>query len=124
MTQEELVEATALWQARLRLVDWDIHAKVKRERDMEAKGRGGEMLVQLTSRTAWLTLLDRNDLDPDYARLNDAEVTLVHELLHIYTEPLEIPEHGPKHIAEETMLEMVSRALVAAYRSGGDPERP
>lgn len=54
--------------------------------------KNAEVCVQLPTRTAWITLRDRVDVIEEYAELNDAETALVHELLHIYTEPLSLPE--------------------------------
>lgn len=116
MTQDELTALARKWQQRLRLQDWDVTVEIKRAREMSLDGKAGEVVMVLEQRRAWITLRDMTDVDPEEQADNDPEVTVVHELLHLFTEPLGLPEEGPRATAEEQMLNAVSRALVALDR--------
>lgn len=115
MTQAELDAAIARWQERLCLRDWTIIGRVKRVWEMTA-GKGGEIEINLNTHTAWLDYLDPGDRLPEWAHLNDGETIVVHELLHILTEPLSIAAEGLEHHAHEWLIECVARALVALDR--------
>lgn len=119
MTVEELRERCRLWQHRLRLLDWDVKVEIKRQRDMiHPEGKAGEVEMVLEQRMAWITLRDMVDIAPEDQDENDLEYSLVHELLHLWTEPLGLPDDGPKKIAEEQMLNSLCRAFVKLDREG------
>lgn len=83
---------------------------------MRQEDKGGEIIRLAEHRVAEITLLDPLDCPDDLILGEDWEVTLVHELLHIYTLPLDIPKEGPRHISEEVMLNGVAEALVMLAR--------
>lgn len=116
MTEYEATRLMEEWQQRLRLQDWDIYVSVERVFDME-QGKNGHIYILDTNRVAFVELLDRADLNPKYADKNDSEVTIVHELLHIFVEPLGIPQSGLKYVAAEQMIQTLASALVALKRA-------
>jgi hypothetical protein len=117
VTQQELDALVAEWQARLRLRDWIVEIEVVRGRDMSREECAGELWVSENLRCATISLRDELDYD-ESSRPFDPEMVIVHELLHLYTRPFGLPREGPKHIAEEQMIEAVSQALVKAKREG------
>lgn len=118
MNQEELEACLSKWQKILRLQDWNVHVEVKRERDMEMEGRCAELSCQEPTRHAWIVIRDPTDYPDTAAEPQDMEMSIVHELLHIYTRPFDLPGQGPKHIAEEWLIEAVCHALVRLSRQG------
>lgn len=118
MTIEELRERCKVWQGRLRLSDWDVTVEIKRARDMQNDDCAGEVERILNVRRAWIVLRDLVDTRSECQDENDLEITLVHELIHLYTEPLDLPSTGLKHTAEEQMIDALARALVALDREG------
>jgi hypothetical protein len=84
--------------------------------------RGGTILSWSQDRQATIKILESIDYPPDCLLPEDQEATLVHELLHIYTQPFDLPGTGPKQLAEEQMLNALAHALVALEREKGKPE--
>ncbi len=122
MTQTELEERCDYWRRILRLQDWKITVEVKRGRDMElGKRNGGEIVMLSNHRRAWIYLLDPLDIRPETLAENEMEKILVHELLHVLTEPFDLPEEGLVHVAEEQLINCVAEALVALDRRGEGP---
>lgn len=121
MTEAELVAACRKWQVRLRLQDWTVVVRLARMhemRDEDGADRGGTIMRYSRDRLATIKILDSVDYPPECALPEDQEATLVHELLHIYTDALQLPAEGSKHIAEEQMVNALAEALVALERAG------
>jgi hypothetical protein len=106
----------AYWQQILRLQDWTITVEIKRDRDMETSRNGGEIVTLPKHRRAWIYLLDPTDIRPEALPENDMEKILIHELLHIYTEPFGLPDDGPKNTVEEQMINALAEALLKLDR--------
>ncbi|SRR6266852_2570024 len=109
------------WQRRLGLRDWTVTVKLCRARDMDDEDSNGEVQILLNHRRAFIALRDPLDVKPEYHPENDLEETLVHELLHLWTEPLSLPDAGPRQVAEEQALNALAKALVALAREA-DPD--
>jgi hypothetical protein len=118
-TAEQLRERCLYWQQVLRLQDWRIDVRVVRMKEMEGddgEERGGCILRWSQDRQATLKILDSIDYPPDCHLEEDQERTLVHELLHLYTQPFDLPDTGPKQLAEEQMINALAGALVQLER--------
>jgi hypothetical protein len=113
----DLEELLADWQTRLRLLDWDISCEWATHYNVEAFGR---TKTSLANRTALIDLVPPDQID-DEGILNDLEVTLVHELLHVKAadvlENKTCSSHpdleGPLW---ECFIDQVAQALVAGKR--------
>lgn len=111
MTQAELEKLCALWQKRLRLQDWRVTVQLVRKYvlpDCHAE-------IESHSRTkiAKMKIVAPGDRDPEWADETELEWSLVHELMHLYC-----PDYSPsddEDVEFETMLNLVSEALVTAY---------
>ncbi len=73
------------WQRILRLQDWNIQIEIKREREMDIANAGGCNNWHIQSRHSTIHILDTADwpTDPEHP-VQDMELTLVHELLHLH----------------------------------------
>jgi hypothetical protein len=125
MMPEELVGLCAAWQRVLRLQDWTVRARFVRATEMDTdapKGRSGEVCWNNKTRDATVLVLCAEDYDAThrdgYERNYDPEVTLVHELLHLYWAPLAhvIPSNSIEDRFEEQAVEALARAFVALKR--------
>ena len=106
-----VTEKLAVWQQRLHLEDWHISVVVARKAELKPKTLGGTRWdKRKKSATIWV-------LDPaDYALpfpdvLNDLELTLVHELVHL--ELASLPRSEASRSTEEHAVNRLSEALLA-----------
>lgn len=127
MTIEDLRALCLEWQARLRLSDWQITVEYVRNKATDDTWWGTVCRWEAGDRWAVIQLVDPSSLDMiDYPYGHyDVEETLVHELLHIYTEGIQGRQGGTfprRNTAEDTyaeqMADAVSAALVVLKRSG------
>ena len=112
MTQAGLDKLCALWQKRLRLEDWRVSVKLVRK--YELPDAHAEALPHRRTKVAKIKIVDPRDRDPEWADETELEWSLVHELMHLYC-----PDYSPgddEDVEFETMLNLVSQALVVAYR--------
>lgn len=117
-TLEELQVKCSEWQKVLRLQDWIITICICREREMSETGRAAEIEATLPKRMATIRILDPVDYPPDLVELQDMELSLVHELLHIHLFPLFADRANEMTmIAEEQAIEAISRGLIELARS-------
>ena len=105
-----------LWQKLLRLEDWDVEILVDRQYDMP-KDCGGSIEAFEHKRQARLRVLDPRDANPRWQPDMDAEGTIVHELVHLYFEPLEQRSDKRLQIAEEQAVHAITMALLSAARA-------
>jgi hypothetical protein len=114
-TQEAIDACVAKWQRILRLQDWRIKVVVKRDRDLANVGAAGaEIYVCPPHRMATIHLLDPIDW-PHATAIStlDQERFLVHELLHIFSDPFEPNDRDAREMKDiETMHEALALALV------------
>lgn len=120
ISEEELRARCFEWQKVLKLQDWIISVFVFRERDFSDPGRAAEIIMQLPKRMATIRILDPLDYPSNLVELQDMELALVHELLHLHFLPLR--ENGDieglHHVMEEQAIEAISRGLVFLKRGG------
>lgn len=113
MTQVELDKLCALWQQRLRLQDWRVSVKLVRKHELP--DCHAEAMPHSRTKVAKIRIVTPDDRDPEWADETELEWSLVHELMHLYC-----PDLSPgddEDIDFETMLNLVSEALVLAYRA-------
>jgi hypothetical protein len=120
-THELLVDLATEWQEVLKLADWTVDVTILPQVEI---GDNFGLLMKLVPQKqyALVELLDPEDYepDPDLIEPYDPEVTIVHELLHIYTSRIfRDPLHRPA--AQDTVAEQLahhlSHALVSQKRA-------
>ena len=115
LTDADVQAICRIWQARLRLQDWDIHCQLVRGfRLTEAIA---EVETSDTKRTAWIRVMNPADYHPDFLLPYDPERSVVHELLHIVLRPI---AQEAETLAEEQVVHLLSGTLVSLYRSRPD----
>ena len=107
-TQQELDHAVQLWQARLRLSDWHIMARIRRQFQM-SEGSQGDVGWEPKSKSATIRLLDPIDYDPNFIHVQDHEKTLVHEMVHLF-----FPREGNEQYEPE--IESLACAFISLSR--------
>lgn len=119
-TPQLMLDLATEWQHVLRLDDWDIEVSILDAYDMGAAfGRCRRVLEQ--KQYALIELLDpaAYEYDVDDTEGYDPELTIIHELLHIFTARIlaQPTKRGTSYdIVAEQLAHQVSRALVALKR--------
>lgn len=109
----DLEKTLKKWQKRLRLEDWEIQTHWVEPDELD--GDLGEVFVFPEKRKANIKIA-REKKDFDYSWCPwDPERTLVHELLHIYFEPL-APKNKHSKILTEQAVHTLSVALLEEHR--------
>jgi hypothetical protein len=124
MTLEELKESGAYWQELLSLRDWQVDYRIVRgehlfNKKIHAAMQGpnnAQCFIAEQQKLAIVKILDPVDWNDDF-REQDMEYDLVHELIHIHTNPCEPSEDNkPLHDRMECAINMLARALVRQRR--------
>ena len=115
LTDADVQAICRIWQARLRLQDWDIHCQLVRGFRLTEAVAEVESLE--TKRVAWVRVMNPLDFQPDSLLPQDVERSIVHELLHLVLSPL-APEEAT--LAEEQIVNALSATLVSLWRSRPD----
>lgn len=108
-TEKLSLEYLKYWQKRLRLQDWDIRIEV----DNDIENCSGQVTKSLDYQWAKILIKDPTKLPEDRYLVEDLEVTIVHELLHIrmaYITGKKANHH------EEMAIETIAQNLVALKR--------
>lgn len=118
-TNEELQDALALWQKRLRLQDWNVVAEFKCASWMG--DHDANILVTVPKKCAHMGILDPRHIEGARAGSvwpMDQEKDLVHELVHLHIEPFAPDQESnpTKYELFEQSVDILARALVAGYR--------
>lgn len=114
---QQLESACIEWQNRLRLAHWDIAIAIARGDDFNIGDSQGEVHYVLASRKATIKILDPIDY-PKSPFLQDMEVAVVHELLHLHFATFE-PEKGTlQDILMESTIDQLAGTLVQLKREG------
>ena len=117
MKLSDLKRLTAIWQERLKLLDWDVAVRwatkdeVKTGEDwawaeFHAHEKRGEIV--LTHPDLWTDDVDRKS--------RDLEVYVVHELSHLHFSPFNTEEGSAEETIEENIVNLYSRLLIAIDR--------
>lgn len=99
-----------LWQKRLRLENWKIHVKVVRAGELKRRTLGN---IHWDADTHSATIKVMNPADykmPFSDVLNDLEMTVVHELVHLHLSSL--PRSEASRSAEEHAVNTLAEALL------------
>jgi hypothetical protein len=115
-TQAELDAALAYWQDVLNLRDWKVKATVSPRREMEEAGRDGECRVDEPARFARIWILHPEDRLADAVFHQDHEEVLVHELLHIFFNPLNEMDDERISVHIEQSINAIAEGLVRLKR--------
>jgi len=78
---DHIAEMIEHWVPQLGIADWAIKLAVRKQIDIHKQGVAASHWL-LSRRQGWVTL-SRSDSRPSSAEADDAEMSLVHELLHI-----------------------------------------
>ncbi len=122
MTDQELQRLCELWQRRLRLQDWTVKVQIARKRDLDLTDSEGQIQWVLSRREALIKLMDPIDYSPTAMTPQDLEVSLVHELLHLYFAPFDAEDGTLQQTCPEQAIDALSNALVKLARKVGDDD--
>jgi len=116
LTEEQLNELCLEWQKVLRLQDWDIHATIRRAKEMVNADADGECYWTLGLKEGFIHILDPIDHNPRAIGKPDIEATLVHELLHLHFAEWDDSTGQGMPISGEQAIECIAQALVRVKR--------
>jgi hypothetical protein len=109
-----LDERLAVWQQRLKLEDWRISVSMARGSELPAKALGG-IRWDLTKMSAVVYVLDPSDYRlPFREMLDDMELTIVHELVHL--ELAALPRSRASRKSEEHAVNGIAEAMLGLDR--------
>lgn len=117
-----LLEAqVTVWQKRLRLQDWNVEVKLCRWNDMPQEAVAAIEYFE-ERKDARMHLLAPCDIPLVANRFlgdeaSNYDISIVHELLHLHLIPLSDYENQTKRVAEEQVINALSRMIVGAYAS-------
>lgn len=107
-------EKVGVWKERLKLEDWQVSAVMTRQADLAPKTLGG-IRWDKPKKTAVIWVLDPSDYRlPFREMLDDMEMTVVHELIHL--ELATAPHHEASRSVEEHAVNGIAAALLALDR--------
>ena len=109
---------TESWQRRLRLQDWRISVRYATSR-AEINDTFAQTTTSLNLKEARVLICPPELIDPGRLGCKCIETTLVHELIHLHSSPLEknmAESDKLNNAALETMIECIAQALVAMRR--------
>ncbi len=112
VTAEKFVaRALRTWQERLNLNDWNIQVQLVRPSSLEPKTLGN-IHWDTSTRKATIDVLSAYDYTlPFPEMLNDMELTVVHELVHLHLSSL--PRTEASRGDEEHVVDQISRTLLS-----------
>jgi hypothetical protein len=104
----------AVWQQRLKLEDWKISVALVRLNDLPPKTLGG-IRWDKGKKTATVWLLDPADYQLPYREmLDDMELTIVHELVHL--DLASLPRGQASRSSEERAVNGIAQAMLGLDR--------
>lgn len=119
--QEFLAARLAVWQRRLKLNDWTISIVPSHPSDLKPRTLG-HIHWDADKKIAWIRVLDASDYRlacPD--ALNDMELTVVHELVHLVLSSVSRSVQADRG-AEEHTVSQIANALLDLDRQAAPPE--
>jgi hypothetical protein len=117
-TQAFLNQKLWLWQKRLRLQDWNVSIKLARTAELRPKTLGN-INWDRRDKSAVISVMDPDDYKFNgNAMLDDMEMTIVHELVHLHLSGL--PRNDDTKKVEEQAVNLLAEALIKLDRK--DPE--
>lgn len=113
-SQPYVTERLAFWQQRLKLEDWRISVVPARRSDLKPRTLGG-IRWDKTKKTAVIWVLDASDYRLPYREmLEDMELTIVHELVHL--ELASLPRSEAGRGTQERAVNGIAEALLGLER--------
>lgn len=118
---ERLLQAeTLMWQKKLYLQDWTVQVKLCRLNEMPDRDCVGAITCYSERKDAILQLLAPIDIpllahDYLHEEVMNFDLTIVHELLHLHVNPFQRPADTAEGVAQEQMINALSRAFIAAH---------
>jgi hypothetical protein len=104
-------ERLGIWQERLKLKDWQVSIVMARRSDLKPKTLGATHWDK-DKKSASISVLDPSEYNlPFPAILNDLELTIVHELVHLDLAAL--PRSEASRSTEEHAVNKIADALLA-----------
>jgi hypothetical protein len=114
LAQQYVTERLAIWQQRLKLEAWRISVLPGRSSELKPKTLGA-IRWDKNKKTAVIWVLDAADYKlPFRAMLDDMELTVVHELVHL--EMASLPHGEASRGTEEQAVNGIAGALLALDR--------
>jgi hypothetical protein len=114
LAQAFLSGRLAVWQRRMKLDDWQIAVVLTRRDDLKARTLGG-IRWDRTKKSAVMSVMDPSDYRLPFPQmLNDMELTLVHELVHL--ELASLPRSEATRSNEEGAVNRIASALLELNR--------
>jgi len=121
-TQSFLNQKLWVWQKRLKLQDWSISVKLAPVTHLRPKTLGN-INWDRKQKTAVISVMSPNDYKlRGQAMLDDMEMTVVHELVHLHLSGL--PRSDDTKKVEEQAVNMLADALIRLDRKQFDIEGP
>jgi hypothetical protein len=120
-SEEFLTERLAVWRQRLKVNDWSISIVASHPHDLKP-GTLGHIHWDVEKKIASIRVLDASDYRmacPD--ALNDMELTVVHELVHLVLSSVSRSVEADRG-AEEHTVNRIANALLDLSRQSGAPE--
>jgi len=115
LAQQHVNERLGYWQQRLKLGDWRISVSPARRSELKPNTLGA-IHWDKSKKTATIWVLDAADYQlPFRGMLDDLEVTIVHELIHL--ELASLPRSQASRGSEEHAVNGIADALLALDRS-------
>ena len=107
-------ERLARWQQRLKLEEWNITITMTRRSELKPKTLGG-IRWDKRKKTASISVLDPSEYRLPFAQvLDDIELTIVHELVHLGLASL--PRSEASRSSEEHAVNRMAEALISLDR--------
>lgn len=114
LAQRFVDDRLAVWRQRLKLDDWRITAVMTRRSDLAPKTLGG-ISWDKPKKSAVIWVLDPSDYRlPFREMLDDMEVTIVHELVHL--ELASVPRSHASRGSEERAVSGITEAMLGLDR--------
>lgn len=118
LTRDDFQALTDWWKERLGLPHWEFKVQLWTRRAADEHNAYAQLDACWEKRIAWLCVLDPADAEDSQSLTTyDPEVSVVHELLHVYTEQMHPKKRrSPENIKAEQLAHFVSLALVKLKR--------
>jgi hypothetical protein len=114
IARQYVTERLAFWQQRLKLEDWRISVVPARRSELKPNTLGG-IRWDKTKKSAVIWVLDPSEYQtPFRATLDDMELTIVHELVHL--ELTSLPRSEASRSNEEHAVNGIAEALLGLNR--------
>jgi hypothetical protein len=115
MTQEDIQALLVKWQAIMRLQDWDVEIQFSRARDI-GPDRAAEVERCDGKKHARISIKESIDWDTKCIVSQDEELSIVHELVHLYF-PCIDNFNGTDNTIYEQAVHRISSTMVKLERA-------